>query len=124
MERVCQCEFFVFFCLLTLISVGEFFYILFSAIFSKRKLPSHGSEGYYFLENGEYSQKQIVKAVGAALYEFEEINSKEPVPLSKKEIEKFPQVFYPFSCAFAALMCSRSSFWARTLAPEDTVHAC
>jgi hypothetical protein len=112
------------FCVLTLIIVGEFFYILFNAIFSKRTLPSHGSDGYYFLENGEYSQKQIVKAVGAALYEFEEINSEEPVPLTKEEIEKFPQVVNPPSCAFAALMYFRSSFWAQMLGPEDTVHVC
>jgi len=65
--------------------VGRFYYILFDAIVS-RKQPASGSEGFYFLESGEYSQFNAAQAIAKALYNRGKVVSPEASRLTEADL--------------------------------------
>lgn len=72
-------------------TAAEFYYILFDAILTGKN-PAHGREGYYFLENGEYTHGQMAVAVAKALHKLGLIKSDEPVSLNEQELLITPMV--------------------------------
>jgi hypothetical protein len=87
--------------------VVDFYYILFDSIISGKN-PDHGREGFYFLESGEYAQKQITEPVAAALFKAGKVISDKPVSLTEQELEDKPIVRFLFSLTFIVLtMCYR-----------------
>ena len=66
--------------------VGRFYYILFDAIVTGKQPPS-GRNGYYMLENGEYSQLTVVEAIAKALYALGKVASPEAVPLAEGDVD-------------------------------------
>lgn len=74
-----------------ILKVAQFYYTLFDVIISDDKPePPHGYHGFYFLENGEYAQMDIIKEIAKALFERGKVNSEEIVPLSEEELAKNP----------------------------------
>jgi hypothetical protein len=64
---------------------------MFDAIVSGKQVP-HGREGFYCLENGEYTQKEVAEVVARQLHKLGKVKSGEPSELSAEEHEKFPFV--------------------------------
>lgn len=64
----------------------EFYLQLFDAVISD-KSPDTGTRGLYFLENGEYNQYEVAKAIAQALFEHGKITSPKPSTLSTEELE-------------------------------------
>ncbi|KIM91255.1 hypothetical protein PILCRDRAFT_811776 [Piloderma croceum F 1598] len=52
----------------------------------------HGREGYYFAENGEYSQYEAAKAISEAMFEFEKGAALEPTAFTTDELKRTPEV--------------------------------
>lgn len=52
----------------------------------------HGREGYYFAENGEYSQYEASKAISEAMLEFGKGKVLEPTTFTVDEIKQTPEV--------------------------------
>lgn len=72
--------------------VADFFIILFDAITSNPHGTAHGREGYYFGENGEYTQLQVATAVSEALVVKGLTKSVTPTPFTEDEYTKEPLV--------------------------------
>ena len=66
--------------------VGKFYYILFDAIVSGKQ-PASGSEGYYFLESGEYKQLTAIEEIAKALYARGKLVSPEAVQLKEADVD-------------------------------------
>lgn len=79
--------------------------ILFDAIISGKN-PANGREGFYYLENGEYTHKQVAEAVAKALYKLHKVDSDQPVILTEAEHEAVPMVMLRFVLLVAALLIS------------------
>jgi len=67
--------------------VGRFYYILFDAIVSGKE-PASGREGFYFLSNGEYRQRDAAQAIAKALYARGKIASPEASRLTEADFGK------------------------------------
>jgi hypothetical protein len=52
----------------------------------------HGREGYYFAENGEYSQYEAAKAISEAMLEFGKGTTLEPTTFTADELKHTPEV--------------------------------
>ena len=68
--------------------VAEMYEILLDATLSDPKL-AHGSDGYYFAENGEYKLYDVAKAYSQALYDLGKGKSPDPTTYSAHEIQKY-----------------------------------
>ena len=66
--------------------VGKFYTILFDAIVSGKQ-PASGRNGYYFLENGEYTQLAAVEQVAKGLYARGKVASPEAVQLNEADVD-------------------------------------
>ncbi|KAF9647141.1 NAD(P)-binding protein [Thelephora ganbajun] len=66
--------------------VGKFYRILFDAIVSGKQ-PASGRNGYYFLESGEYRQRDVVEVIAKALYARGKVASPEAIPLSEAGLD-------------------------------------
>ncbi|KAF9002121.1 NAD(P)-binding protein [Cyathus striatus] len=82
----------------------------------------HGSEGYYFGENGEYTLLEVSKKVGEALFELKKSDIPDPVPLSQDEIAKYfkgaKSSYISFNCRCRGNR-SRAIGWTLTKAIGD-----
>ena len=67
---------------------------MFITIYNSVLNPStgHGREGYYFAENGEYSQYEAAKAISEAMFEFEKGAALEPTMFTADELKHTPEV--------------------------------
>jgi hypothetical protein len=52
----------------------------------------HGREGYYFAENGEYSQYEAAKAISEAMLECGKGKTLEPTAFTAEELKQTPAV--------------------------------
>jgi hypothetical protein len=76
---------------------AELYYVLFDAITSGKN-PTHGREGYYFIENGEYTLKQVCDAIAKSLHASGKADKDEPVDLTPEERQKYQWVCRVFNC--------------------------
>jgi hypothetical protein len=67
---------------------------LYITIYNSVLNPStgHGREGYYFAENGEYSQYEAAKAISEAMFEFKKGATLEPTTFTADELKHTPEV--------------------------------
>jgi len=67
---------------------------LYITIYNSVRNPStgHGREGYYFAENGEYSQYEVAKAISEAMFEFGKGAALEPTTFTADELKHTPEV--------------------------------
>ncbi|KAF8992276.1 NAD(P)-binding protein [Cyathus striatus] len=49
----------------------------------------HGTEGYYFGENGEFTSFSVAKKIGEAMVELGKATTSDPIPLSQEELMKY-----------------------------------
>ncbi|KAF8986596.1 NAD(P)-binding protein [Cyathus striatus] len=68
---------------------GNTLYINLYDSIMKNPETSHGAEGYYFGENGEYTLSSVAQKIGEALFELGKASSPDPVPLSQSELRKY-----------------------------------
>jgi len=107
------------------VEIGEtadFYYTLFDAIISGKN-PSSGREGYYFVENGEYHQKQTSEAAATALYKLGKVDSDRPVPVTAEEIKAFPVIAYLGTNSRARGERSRALGWKPVKGIKDFVES-
>jgi len=71
--------------------VADFYYRLFDAIISGKN-PDSGREGYYFLENGEFTQKQLAEVVATTLYKLGELETDELLPVTDEQANSMPLI--------------------------------
>jgi len=101
---------------------AEFYYILFDAIVSGSN-PANGREGYYFLENGEYTQKQISQAVATSLFKRGEVDIDIPVPLTEKELKENPMAKFMGTNSRCRGQRSRSLAWKPLRTTEELIES-
>lgn len=68
---------------------ADLYIILFDAIRTQPDLAGHGSEGYYFAENGQYSALEVARAISENLVDLGAGESREPAAFTAEESEKF-----------------------------------
>jgi len=100
--------------------VAQFYYILFDAIVSGKQ-PDHGRNGFYFLENGEYVQKDVVEAVAKQLHKLGKIKSDKPSNLSPEELEKFSFAWFAGTNSRCKSNHARSLGWKPVKTTEDFI---
>ncbi|KIM42989.1 hypothetical protein M413DRAFT_443806 [Hebeloma cylindrosporum] len=100
---------------------ADLFIILFDAIRTKPKSTGHGSEGYYFAENGQYSALEVARAISEKLVDLGVGESREPAAFTAEESEKFFGPIWPFLAtnSYARGDRSRSLGWKPMRGKED-----
>ncbi|KAI0789838.1 NAD(P)-binding protein [Abortiporus biennis] len=63
--------------------------VLFNAILANRDDMGHGRNGYYIVENGEFTSYELAKALGEVLHQQGKIKSSEPTTYSEDELIKY-----------------------------------
>jgi len=99
---------------------ADFYEILFDAIISGSN-PTHGREGFYILESGEYESRQISHAVGKSLFKAGKIDSDKLVPLTAEELEKDFMARITSANTRARGDRSRSLGWKPSKTTEDFI---
>jgi len=95
--------------------------VLFDAIISGKN-PTHGREGYYFIENGEYTLKQVCDAIAKSLHALGKADRDEPVDLTAEERQKYQWgILCIGSNSRARADRSRSLGWKPTRNTDDLV---
>ncbi|CAL1702850.1 unnamed protein product [Somion occarium] len=69
--------------------VANLFLVLFDTILSNPEKVGHGSEGYFFAENGEHTWYDLSKAIGEALVQAGLSKDSEPTSLTDDELIKY-----------------------------------
>ena len=67
------------------LKVGNFYNILFDEIVSGKQ-PASGREGFYFLESGEYRQRDAAEAIAKALHKRGKIESPKAAQLTEGDL--------------------------------------
>ena len=70
--------------------VADLYIILYDSILSNSG-TSHGREGYYFAENGEYVLYDVAKVIGEALAD-KGIGTSEPTSFTEEDYKRAPMV--------------------------------
>jgi hypothetical protein len=70
------------------VSVGNLYLVLFDAATADPR-TGHGSEGYYFGENGEHTLYEVGKQIGNVLVELGKSTNAEPTAFTPEEINKY-----------------------------------
>lgn len=74
------------------LAAADLYLILFDIVRKNPDAVGHGPEGYYFVENLDYSSLEAAQAISETLFELEVASSKEPTPFTQEELEKNFQV--------------------------------
>lgn len=69
--------------------MGDFYSILFNLIRDAPESVAHGREGYYFLENGNYSFYQLARSIAEALVQVGKGTNSEPSTFTDEEIQEY-----------------------------------
>ncbi|KZP24989.1 NAD(P)-binding protein [Athelia psychrophila] len=89
---------------------ADLFIVLLDQILSN-PLTAHGRDGYYLVENGEYSHYEASKTVSTAMYELGLSKDDQPTPFSSEELQANPKLYgFGTHCRCAADR-SRSIGW-------------
>jgi hypothetical protein len=70
-------------------TAADLYIILFNTIRTEPDSAGHGSEGYYFAENGQYSALEVARAISETLVDLGVGKSREPAAFTAEECEKF-----------------------------------
>ncbi|KAI3602732.1 NAD-binding protein [Moniliophthora roreri] len=62
---------------------------LFDSVLKDPEATPHGREGYYFGSSGEHTVYDVYKGVTQALFELGKVESPEPTPLTKDELDRY-----------------------------------
>jgi len=100
---------------------AELFIVLFDTIRSKPGSAGHGSEGYYFAANGQYSALEVARAISEALVDLGAGQSREPAVFTPEEVDKFFGRISPFHATncYARADRSRALGWKPTRGKEE-----
>ena len=71
------------------VTAADLYIILFDTIRTKPDLAGHGSEGYYFAENGQYSALEVAYAISENLVDLGAGESREPAVFTAEESKEF-----------------------------------
>ncbi|KAK0449822.1 NAD(P)-binding protein [Desarmillaria tabescens] len=85
----------------------DFYVLLFNTVV-KRPDTAHGAEGYYFLENGEHSLREVATEISKALVELGIGTNPEPSSYTEEEKEAFFGPLWPFLGTNARVRADRS----------------
>ena len=97
-DRECENVFEIRFKKLTwIIPVAELYMVLYNSATNQPASTSHGREGFYYGENGEYRNADVVKAIATVLFGLGKVKEPYPIPFSSEENEKDPIVRWPMS---------------------------
>jgi hypothetical protein len=77
--------------LCTLSLVADLYIVLYDSIVSN-PATAHGRQGFYFGENGEYTQYEAAKAISEALLAYGKVEISEPTALTEEEYKERPLV--------------------------------
>jgi hypothetical protein len=69
-------------------TAADLYIVLFNVIRTKPDSAGHGSEGYYFAENGQYSALEVARAISENLVDLGAGKSREPAAFAAEECEK------------------------------------
>ena len=83
-------------------SVADFFIVLYDAILAGK--ATHGREGTYFSESGQYAFKDVSAKIGEALVELGVSSTAEPTPFVEEDFKDFPYVCVRGRCAYFVLL--------------------
>ncbi|KZP09837.1 NAD(P)-binding protein [Athelia psychrophila] len=75
--------------------VVDFYIILLDAVLSN-PATSHGREGFYFTDNGEFTHREVVDAVSSALAARGVVKLAQPTPFAEDDFKQLPFVSYHF----------------------------
>ncbi|KAF9476529.1 hypothetical protein BDN70DRAFT_995588 [Pholiota conissans] len=67
---------------------ADLFIIIFDAAISNSPAAGHGTEGYYFAENFEYTGLEVAKTISEKLFELGVASSPEPKAFTQDELDK------------------------------------
>jgi len=73
----------------TALTAADLYIILFDTIRSKLDSAGHGSEGFYFAANGQYSALEVACTISEALVDLGAGESREPAAFTTEEADKF-----------------------------------
>jgi len=71
------------------VTAADLYIILFDTIRTKPDSAGHGSEGYYFAENGQYSALEVARAISESLVDLGAGESREPAAFTAEESKEF-----------------------------------
>ncbi|CAL1702856.1 unnamed protein product [Somion occarium] len=74
------------------VEIGELtdlYMILLETLLAEPEKAGHGSEGYYFAENGEHTWCELSRAIGVALRQLGISKNIEPTSLNEEEVAKY-----------------------------------
>jgi len=73
----------------TVLTAADLYIVLLDTIRSKPDSAGHGSEGYYFAVNGQYSAIEVARTISEALVDLGAGESREPAAFTTEETDKF-----------------------------------
>jgi len=71
------------------VTAADLYITLFDAIRTRPNSAGHGSEGYYFAENGQYSAVEVARLISETLVDLGAGESRQPAAFTPEESEKF-----------------------------------
>ncbi|KJA17461.1 hypothetical protein HYPSUDRAFT_1017943 [Hypholoma sublateritium FD-334 SS-4] len=102
---------------------ADLYLILFDAILRDPESAGHGTEGYYFVENFQYSALEVAQAISEGLVEQGIMTTPEISPFTLEEGEKYFGTFWPLLGANSKVKADRSRAlgWAPKRDKEDLI---
>lgn len=73
----------------TSFAAADLYLIIFDAALSNSGTAGHGTEGYYFVENFEYSGLEVAQAISETLVELGIATTREPSAFSQEELDTY-----------------------------------
>jgi len=100
---------------------ADLYIVLFNTIRSKPDSAGHGSEGFYFAVNGQYSALEVARTISEALVDLGSGESREPAAFTTEEADKFFGKLWPFLAtnSYARADRSRALGWKPRRGKED-----
>ncbi|KZP08848.1 NAD(P)-binding protein [Athelia psychrophila] len=98
--------------------VVDFYIILLDAVLSN-PATSHGREGFYFTDNGEFTHREVVDAVSSALAARGVVKLAEPTPFAEDDFKKLPFLAFFGTNARSRSDRSRALGWSPTKTAKD-----
>ncbi|KAF7980436.1 hypothetical protein HWV62_38278 [Athelia sp. TMB] len=102
--------------------VVDLFIVLLDAVLSNPE-TSHGREGFYFADNGEFTHREFVDAVSAALADKGVVELAEPTPFAEEEYKQMPLLGFFGTNARARPDRSRALGWKPTKTAKDMLES-
>jgi len=98
--------------------IADLYIVLYDSIVSN-PATAHGRQGFYFGENGEYTQYEAAKAISEALLAYGKVEISEPTALTEEEYKERPLLIYFGTNARCRADRSRSIGWKPVKTTKD-----